>query len=52
MMGPVMSDSEKIISQYESDRPLIRVFHVKWCVTKITVFFFFSLLLTGHIIVF
>ena len=40
MMCPVMSGSDKIMSQCKSDRQLIRIFHVRLYVPKIIVHFF------------
>ena len=51
MMCPVMSGSDKIMSQCKSDRQLIRIFHVRLCVPKIIVHFFSLLLTIRHIIV-
>ena len=51
MMCPVMSGSDKIMSQYKSDRQLIRIFHVRLCVPKIIVYFFSLLRTIRYIIV-
>ena len=50
-MCPVMSGSDKIMSQCKSDRQLIRIFHVRLCVPKIIVHFFSLLITIRHIIV-